>query len=123
MFRIRQFGGRDARSVIVSAMRACMAAPSPASDWSAAHNLQSRRPLLVLSLVHLRSANGFSSLSNLISSPFAVAGFLLVLLLACHEVGYRLGCRVKGFDDDYKRRVDMIRTAILALVTFLIGFS
>src|SRR5215510_5938385 len=57
------------------------------------------------------------------SSPFAVAGFLLVLLLVCHEVGYRLGSRVKGFDDDYKRRVDMIRTAILALVTFLVGFS
>lgn len=57
------------------------------------------------------------------SSPFAIAALLLVLLLACHEIGYRLGCRVKGFDDDYKRRVDMIRTAILALVTFLIGFS
>lgn len=57
------------------------------------------------------------------SSPFAVAAFLLVLLLACHEIGFRLGRRVKGFDEDYKRRVDMIRTAILALVTFLVGFS
>lgn len=63
------------------------------------------------------------SWQSLGSSPFAIAGFLLVLLLACHEVGFRLGCRVKGFDDDYKRRVDMIRTAILALVTFLVGFS
>jgi hypothetical protein len=62
-------------------------------------------------------------LETLSSSPFGIAAFLLVLLLVCHEIGYRLGCRVKGFDDDYKRRVDMIRTAILALVTFLIGFS
>jgi hypothetical protein len=62
-------------------------------------------------------------LQTLTSSPFAVAAFLLALLLACHEVGYRLGRRLKGFDDDYKRRVDMIRTAILALVTFLVGFS
>jgi hypothetical protein len=30
---------------------------------------------------------------------------------------------VEGFDEDYKRRVDMMRTAILALVTFLVGFS
>lgn len=60
---------------------------------------------------------------GLSSSPFAIAGFLLVLLLACHEVGFRLGCRLKRFDEDYKRRVDMIRTAILALVTFLVGFS
>jgi len=66
---------------------------------------------------------GAISLQTLSSSPFAIAAFLLVVLLACHEVGYRFGLRVKGFDDDYKRRVDMIRTAILALVTFLIGFS
>ena len=59
----------------------------------------------------------------LISSPFAVAGFLLLVLLVCHEVGYRVGCRAGKVDDDYKRRVDMIRTAILALVTFLVGFS
>lgn len=57
------------------------------------------------------------------SSPFAIATFLLVLLLVCHEVGYRLGCRITDSDDDYKRRVDMIRNAILALVTFLVGFS
>lgn len=63
------------------------------------------------------------SWQSLSSSPFAVAGFLLVLLLACHEFGFRLGRHVKGFDEDYKRRVDMIRTAILALVTFLVGFS
>jgi hypothetical protein len=62
-------------------------------------------------------------LHALSSSPFATAGFLLVLLLACHEIGFRLGRHVKGFDEDYKRRVDMIRTAILALVTFLVGFS
>ena len=59
----------------------------------------------------------------LTSSPFAIAGFLLVILLACHEAGYRLGHRVPKVDDDYKRRVDMIRNAILALVTFLVGFS
>ena len=59
----------------------------------------------------------------LTSSPFAIAGFLLVILLACHEAGYRLGHRVAKVDDDYKRRVDMIRNAILALVTFLVGFS
>jgi len=46
-----------------------------------------------------------------------------VILLACHEAGYRLGFRVAKVDDDYKRRVDMIRNAILALVTFLVGFS
>lgn len=62
-------------------------------------------------------------MANLSSSPFAVAGFLLVLLLACHEVGYRVGCCAGAVDEDYKRRVDMIRTAILALVTFLVGFS
>jgi len=62
-------------------------------------------------------------LETLSSSPFAIAAFLLVLLLGSHEIGYRLGYRVTGLDDDYKRRVDMIRTAILALVTFLIGFS
>jgi hypothetical protein len=62
-------------------------------------------------------------LQTLSSSPFAIAAFLLVLLFVSHEVGYRLGLRVTGFDDDYKRRVDMIRTAILALVTFLVGFS
>jgi hypothetical protein len=62
-------------------------------------------------------------LQDLTSSPFAVAAFLLALLLVCHEVGYHLGRRVTGFDDDYKRRVDMIRNAILALVTFLVGFS
>jgi hypothetical protein len=62
-------------------------------------------------------------LETLSSSPFAIAAFLLVLLLGSHEIGYRLGGRVKGLDDDYKRRVDMIRTAILALVTFLVGFS
>jgi hypothetical protein len=60
---------------------------------------------------------------SLSSSPFGIAGFLLVLLLACHEIGFRLGRRVEGFDEDYKRRVDMMRTAILALVTFLVGFS
>src|SRR5262245_35092168 len=59
---------------------------------------------------------------SLTSSPFAVAGVLLVVLLACHELGFRLGCRVAKVDDDYKRRVDMIRNAILALVTFLVGF-
>ena len=46
-----------------------------------------------------------------------------MILLACHEAGYRLGFRVAKVDDDYKRRVDMIRNAILALVTFLVGFS
>jgi hypothetical protein len=62
-------------------------------------------------------------LQALSSSPIATAGFLLVLLVTCHEIGFRLGRHVKGFDEDYKRRVDMIRTAILALVTFLVGFS
>ncbi len=62
-------------------------------------------------------------MQSLTSSPFAVAALLLVVLLACHEVGFRLGCRVAKVDDDYKRRVDMIRNAILALVTFLVGFS
>lgn len=62
-------------------------------------------------------------MQTLSSSPFAVAAFLLVLLIVCHEVGYRLGLRVTGFDEDYKRRVDMIRNAVLALVTFLVGFS
>jgi hypothetical protein len=62
-------------------------------------------------------------LQTLSSSPFAVAACLLLLLLVSHEVGYFVGVRIKGIDDDYKRRVDMIRTAILALVTFLIGFS
>ena len=62
-------------------------------------------------------------MQSLTSSPFALAGLLLVVLLACHEAGYRLGCRVAKVDDDYKRRVDMIRNAILALVTFLVGFS
>lgn len=62
-------------------------------------------------------------MQNLTSSPFEVAGLLLVILLACHEVGYRLGARVGKVDDDYRRRVDMIRNAILALVTFLVGFS
>lgn len=66
---------------------------------------------------------GQERVQTLSSSPFAIAIFLLALLLACHEAGYRLGRRVEGFDDDYKRRVDMIRTAILALVTFLVGFS
>jgi hypothetical protein len=60
---------------------------------------------------------------DLSSSPFAVAAGLLLLLLACHEAGYHVGRRVTGVDEDYKRRVDMIRTAILALVTFLVGFS
>lgn len=59
----------------------------------------------------------------LTSSPFAIAVFLLVALLVCHEVGYRLGRLAGKVDDDYKRRVDMIRNAILALVTFLVGFS
>jgi hypothetical protein len=62
-------------------------------------------------------------LQALSSSPFAIAAFLLVLLLGCHEIGFHLGRGVKEFDDDYKRRVDMIRTAVLALVTFLVGFS
>lgn len=62
-------------------------------------------------------------MQSLSTSPFAIAAFLLVLLLVCHEIGFRLGRRIEGFDDDYKRRVDMIRTAILALVTFLVGFS
>jgi hypothetical protein len=57
-------------------------------------------------------------------SPFAVAGFLLAVLLVFHEIGYRLGRRAKRLDDDdYKRRVDMMRNAVLALVTFLVGFS
>lgn len=56
-------------------------------------------------------------------SPFEIAGFLLLVLLGCHEVGYRAGLRITTVDDDYKRRVDMIRTIVLALVTFLIGFS
>jgi hypothetical protein len=62
-------------------------------------------------------------LQALSSSPFAIAALLLVLLLGCHEIGFHLGRGVKEFDDDYKRRVDMIRTAVLALVTFLVGFS
>ena len=62
-------------------------------------------------------------MQSLSSSPFAIAGVLLVLLLACHEIGFQLGRRLDGVDEDYKRRVDMIRTAILALVTFLVGFS
>ena len=57
------------------------------------------------------------------SSPFALAALLLALLLVSHELGYRLGRRAKGVDDDYKRRVDMVRNTILALVTFLVGFS
>lgn len=43
--------------------------------------------------------------------------------MACLEAGYRLGLRVAKADEDYKRRVEMIRNAILALVTFLVGFS
>lgn len=46
-----------------------------------------------------------------------------MLQLACHEAGFRLGLRIKTFDDDYKRRVNTIRTVILGLVTFLVGFS
>lgn len=38
-------------------------------------------------------------------------------------MGYRFGLRVTKVDDDYKRRVNMIRNATLALVTFLVGFS
>ena len=60
---------------------------------------------------------------SLTSSPFEVAALLLAILLACQELGYRLGSRVGKVDDEYKRRVDMIRNAILALVTFLVGFS
>jgi hypothetical protein len=60
---------------------------------------------------------------DLSSSPFVVAAVLLGLLLACHEIGYLVGTRTRAVDDDYKRRVDMIRTSILALVTFLVGFS
>lgn len=67
--------------------------------------------------------HGSTRLQTLTSSPFALAALLLLLLLASHEAGYLVGVRVKAIDDDYKRRVDMIRTAILALVTFLIGFS
>ena len=33
------------------------------------------------------------------------------------------GRRVQDVDEDYRKRVDMIRNATLALVTFLIGFS
>ena len=62
-------------------------------------------------------------MQTLTSSPFTLAAVLLLVLLACHEAGYLVGLRVKAIDDDYKRRVDMIRNAILALVTFLIGFS
>lgn len=62
-------------------------------------------------------------MQTLASSPFALAAVLLLVLLACHEAGYLVGVRVKAIDEDYKRRVDMIRTAILALVTFLVGFS
>jgi len=66
---------------------------------------------------------GGPDVQPLTSSPFEVAGLLLALLLACQELGYRLGFRVGKVDDEYKRRVDMIRNAILAMVTFLVGFS
>lgn len=72
------------------------------------------------SVIHDRVGPDVQSLT---SSPFEVAGLLLAILLACQELGYRLGFRVGKVDDEYKRRVDMIRNAILALVTFLVGFS
>lgn len=72
------------------------------------------------SVIHDRVGPDVQSLT---SSPFEVAGLLLAILLACQELGYRLGSRVGKVDDEYKRRVDMIRNAILALVTFLVGFS
>jgi hypothetical protein len=60
---------------------------------------------------------------TLTSLPLFVAVALLAIMLASHEVGYRLGRRVEGVDADYRARVDMIRNAILALVTLLVGFS
>lgn len=58
----------------------------------------------------------------LTSTPGFVALALLAIMLVGHEVGYRIGRRAQRIDEDYKRRVDMIRNAILALVTFLVAF-
>ncbi|MBM3647271.1 MAG: hypothetical protein FJX11_05710 [Alphaproteobacteria bacterium] len=55
--------------------------------------------------------------------PEVLAFVLLAVMLAAHEIGYRCGCRVGLVDEDYKRHVEMIRNAILGLVTFLVGFS
>lgn len=60
---------------------------------------------------------------EILASPFAVGGFLLLVLLLAHEAGFLAGRRQPTPDQDYRRRVDMIRNAILALVTFLVGFS
>lgn len=62
-------------------------------------------------------------MQDLLSSPVAVAVLLLAILLVAHEAGYRIGLRAPPAGDDYQRRVDMIRNAVLALVTFLVGFS
>ncbi len=57
------------------------------------------------------------------SSPYLVAATVLVLMLAFHELGFRAGRRLDDVDEDYRKRVDMIRNATLALVSFLIGFA
>ena len=44
-------------------------------------------------------------------------------MLAFHEIGFRAGRRLHGVEEDYRKRVDMIRNATLALVSFLIGFA
>jgi len=60
---------------------------------------------------------------DLIDSPYGIAAALVVALMICHEAGYQIGRRAGPSDADYQRRVDMIRNAIVALVTFLVGFS
>lgn len=62
-------------------------------------------------------------MQDVMTSPVAVALSLLAILLAFHEIGFRIGRRRETADEDYRRRVDMIRNAVLALVTFLVGFS
>ena len=57
------------------------------------------------------------------SSPYLVAATVLALMLAFHELGFRAGRRLNDVDEDYRKRVDMIRNATLALVSFLIGFA
>jgi hypothetical protein len=57
------------------------------------------------------------------SSPYLVAATVLALMLAFHEIGFRAGRRLKDVEEDYRKRVDMIRNSTLALVSFLIGFA
>lgn len=60
---------------------------------------------------------------DLTLTPLSSLGLILILIIAGFEIGYRLGLGGTGEDEEFKKQIGVIRSATLAMLAFLIGFS